>query len=79
MSRFKFDRNRKTSGQIRHKGLIPEASQVDRIRLSDHVGIDNYQVAGEPIRDEKGPLRRNDPCPCESGLKFKRCCGGGLS
>ena len=20
-------------------------------------------------------LRRNDPCPCGSGRKFKRCCG----
>jgi hypothetical protein len=22
----------------------------------------------------KQPVRRNDPCPCGSGLKFKRCC-----
>lgn len=21
-----------------------------------------------------GPTRRNDPCPCGSGKKFKRCC-----
>ena len=21
-------------------------------------------------------IRRNDPCPCGSGLKFKKCCGG---
>ena len=21
---------------------------------------------------------RNDPCPCGSGQKYKRCCGGGL-
>lgn len=24
--------------------------------------------------DSKPPVRRNDPCPCGSGLKFKRCC-----
>jgi hypothetical protein len=24
--------------------------------------------------DSKRPVRRNDPCPCGSGLKFKRCC-----
>jgi preprotein translocase subunit SecA len=23
-------------------------------------------------------LQRNDPCPCGSGLKFKRCCGDGF-
>lgn len=21
---------------------------------------------------------RNEPCPCQSGLKFKKCCGGPL-
>ncbi|MGD9726221.1 MAG: SEC-C metal-binding domain-containing protein [Nitrospiraceae bacterium] len=20
-------------------------------------------------------LGKNDPCPCESGLKYKKCCG----
>ncbi len=24
--------------------------------------------------DSAPPVRRNDPCPCGSGLKFKRCC-----
>ena len=27
----------------------------------------------QPIRKEKLP-RRNDPCPCGSGKKAKRCC-----
>ena len=21
-------------------------------------------------------IGRNEPCPCQSGLKFKKCCGG---
>jgi hypothetical protein len=25
-------------------------------------------------RSEKGSIKRNDPCPCGSGKKFKRCC-----
>ena len=28
----------------------------------------------EPIRSEVRP-DRNDPCPCGSGKKYKRCCG----
>jgi hypothetical protein len=28
----------------------------------------------DPIRAEKPP-RRNDPCPCGSGKKYKQCCG----
>ncbi len=28
----------------------------------------------EPVKAEKKP-KRNDPCPCGSGLKYKNCCG----
>jgi uncharacterized protein len=27
-------------------------------------------------RGSRGKLGRNDPCPCGSGKKYKRCCGG---
>jgi uncharacterized protein YecA (UPF0149 family) len=33
----------------------------------------------QQLRDEAATVRasagRNDPCPCGSGLKFKKCCG----
>ena len=30
------------------------------------------------MNNERIPkVGRNDPCPCGSGRKFKRCCGGG--
>ena len=28
----------------------------------------------EPIHADKEP-ERNDPCPCGSGKKYKKCCG----
>jgi hypothetical protein len=28
-----------------------------------------------PVRRETAPIGRNDPCPCGSGKKFKKCCG----
>ncbi|KKK39173.1 zinc chelation protein SecC [Mesobacillus campisalis] len=31
-------------------------------------------VANTPIRNEK-KVGRNDPCPCGSGKKYKKCCG----
>ena len=44
--------------------------------------VDNrFGIFGRSYReDEIGPefspeVGRNDPCPCGSGLKFKRCCG----
>ena len=30
---------------------------------------------GAPKRRETPKVGRNDPCPCESGKKYKRCCG----
>ncbi len=26
-------------------------------------------------QSQEGPIGRNDPCPCGSGLKYKKCCG----
>ena len=33
---------------------------------------------GETIRRPGSKLGRNDPCPCGSGKKYKKCCMGGL-
>lgn len=30
------------------------------------------------MMDEKHKVGRNEPCPCGSGKKYKRCCGAGL-
>jgi len=30
----------------------------------------------EPIKGSASP-GRNDPCPCGSGKKYKKCCGRG--
>ncbi len=30
-------------------------------------------TTNEPVSSEK--TGRNDPCPCNSGKKFKKCCG----
>ena len=29
----------------------------------------------EKLNQATGDARRNAPCPCGSGLKFKHCCG----
>lgn len=34
---------------------------------------DNYSVRPQPRKVEK--IGRNDPCPCGSGVKYKKCCG----
>lgn len=32
----------------------------------------------EPVANPYKGIGRNDPCPCKSGLKFKKCCGKNL-
>ncbi len=39
-----------------------------------HVYRVEQAVSRTPIRNEETP-GRNDPCPCGSGRKFKKCCG----
>jgi SEC-C motif domain protein len=31
--------------------------------------------AGQTVRRESPKVGRNDPCPCGSGKKYKKCCG----
>ncbi|MDZ7295898.1 MAG: SEC-C metal-binding domain-containing protein, partial [candidate division KSB1 bacterium] len=39
---------------------------------------------GAPEPGKRQPIRvgvkvgRNDPCPCGSGKKYKKCCGAGV-
>jgi tetratricopeptide (TPR) repeat protein len=36
---------------------------------------DDFGPPPEPIRREGPKVGRNDPCPCGSGKKYKKCCG----
>ena len=39
--------------------------------------IDGKIIGPAPIRREQPKIGRNDPCPCGSGKKYKKCCGRG--
>ena len=48
-------------------------------RLADEIRAEREQstlTARQPVPCP-GPVGRNDPCPCGSGRKYKRCCGAG--
>jgi hypothetical protein len=36
--------------------------------------VHNEYVPPQPIHRDSPPVGRNDPCPCGSGKKFKKCC-----
>jgi len=37
--------------------------------------FDGKMIGAEQIRRETPKVGRNDPCPCGSGRKYKKCCG----
>jgi preprotein translocase subunit SecA len=47
----------------------PKREQVAKPAPTAGDGTDTRQ----PVRKKK--VGRNDPCPCGSGLKYKKCCG----
>lgn len=52
-----------------------ELPQWDAL-LTEDVRKDLYKkqkLSGTVVKDKK--VGRNDPCPCGSGLKYKKCCG----
>jgi preprotein translocase subunit SecA len=55
-----------------------QAEQMERRRRRQEFVTSN-QGGGEgpkkPARRETSKVGRNDPCPCGSGKKYKKCCG----
>lgn len=43
--------------------------------ISDDDFYDDEFYPTQPVRREEPKIGRNDPCPCGSGKKYKRCCG----
>jgi len=37
--------------------------------------VDGKELNSPPVRKEGPNVGRNDPCPCGSGKKYKKCCG----
>jgi preprotein translocase subunit SecA len=48
--------------------------QVARIQAAKAVGGDDTDKRGKTVKKTEKP-GRNDPCPCGSGKKYKKCCG----
>ena len=58
---------------------LADVAQEKEIETNLTRGAQNFteQQAQETLREEFGgrKIGRNDPCPCGSGLKYKKCCG----
>jgi hypothetical protein len=52
-----------------------DGNTVFSFRIPSMECIDFVKQSPHPTRVKPGKVGRNDPCPCGSGKKYKRCCG----
>lgn len=55
-------------------GRSVDHREKSEFRKKDGVWYFYDVYKAKPIRHETPPIGRNDPCPCGSGKKFKKCC-----
>jgi preprotein translocase subunit SecA len=66
--------------QRRMEAILDELeSELENAKTNEEEIVSADVEGGEtptrkPIRSEKKP-KRNEPCPCGSGKKYKQCCG----
>ena len=63
--------------------VVPRVREIKReavakVTNAGFVGSSGEQTVKKPIK--KGEkVGRNDPCPCGSGKKYKKCCGASIA
>jgi len=57
----------------RKENLVVQRTQVARPVAASHGG--DGETGKKPKKREVEKVGRNDPCPCGSGKKYKKCCG----
>ncbi|MGC4063720.1 MAG: YchJ family protein [Polyangiaceae bacterium] len=56
--------------------LIPHREKAQFEKLDGKwYFVDGKEMSAPTVRHEGPKTGRNDPCPCGSGKKFKKCCG----
>ncbi|MCA1946143.1 MAG: preprotein translocase subunit SecA [Desulfovibrio sp.] len=68
LTRLRFQRV--TEAELKHKD--------DSASLNYSGGTETKQQKKKPARRTAPKVGRNDPCPCGSGQKYKKCCGKGV-
>jgi preprotein translocase subunit SecA len=57
--------------------VVPRPQAMERVQVakptSENLGGDQPIVRKPVVKGTK--VGRNDPCPCGSGKKYKKCCG----
>lgn len=59
--------------------MVLEEGEIDerRLKFTREDPFQEKETTAAPVRSQK--IGRNDPCPCGSGKKYKKCCGKDLA
>jgi len=57
------------------QSMLAGAARAYRYFREDRIAYARAAVRPEPYERASPKIGRNDPCPCGSGKKYKRCCG----
>jgi preprotein translocase subunit SecA len=67
-----------TVGTVFHLQVRPHQEVPEEARPAQQQMVLSHGDSGgssQPTQRKDGKVGRNDPCPCGSGKKFKKCCG----
>ena len=55
---------------------VSPTQQVQRKKVAKEIttGTPDKTVKAQPVRNKEKKVGPNDPCPCGSGKKYKKCC-----
>ena len=71
-------RNHYEGGEAKHQSFNIEAGSAMQRQMSAGVAASQQSEKARPIVKKDEKVGRNDPCPCGSGKKHKKCCGRNL-
>lgn len=60
--------------QLSRYGLFIPRNHTDE-EFEDDEYEDENALDSQLVAEDAAKIGRNEPCPCGSGLKYKRCCG----
>jgi SEC-C motif-containing protein len=63
--------------RFRNKGKLAQHHEVAEFKKVDGLWLfyDGHAPKLEQVKRQGAKIGRNDPCPCASGKKYKKCCG----
>ena len=76
-STIKHSEAPKVTGESRKQAPSPTAAPVKRENVYGNAATPDRKTSTPYVKPKSEQVGRNDPCPCGSGKKYKKCCGAG--